>query len=62
MTVNGKEQIMEWRYQGIYLIQHTFNNWYVNLDFDKLAAATVVVGSVLFVVIILLNFLWNREL
>lgn len=48
--------------QDIYLIQHTFNNWYVNLDFDKLAAATVVVGSVLFVVIILLNFLWNREL
>lgn len=47
--------------QDIYLLQHTFNNWYVNLDFDKLAAATVVVGFVLFLVIILLNFPWKEN-
>ena len=25
--------------KDIYLLQHTFNNWYVNLEFDKMAAA-----------------------
>lgn len=42
--------------QDIYLLQHTFNNWYVSLDLDKLAAATVIVGGVLFLVIIVLDF------
>lgn len=47
--------------QDIYLLQHIFNNWYVNLELDKLAAATVLVGLFLFVFIILLNLFWNRE-
>lgn len=47
--------------QDIYLLQHIFNNWYVNLEFDKLAAASVLVGLFLFVFIILLNWFWNNE-
>ena len=47
--------------QDMYLLQHLFNNWFVNLDFDKMAAATVCVGGFLFVVIMLLQRLWDRQ-
>lgn len=47
--------------QNMYLLQHLFNNWFVNLDFDKMAAATVCVGGFLFVVIMLLQRLWDRQ-
>lgn len=47
--------------KDIYLLQHIFNNWYVNLEFDKLAAATVLVGAFLFLLIMLLNLFWNKE-
>lgn len=47
--------------QDIYLLQHIFNNWYINLEFDKLAAATVIVGLFLFIFIILLNLFWNSD-
>ncbi|MCM1185419.1 MAG: sugar ABC transporter permease [Lachnoclostridium sp.] len=47
--------------QDIYLLQHIFNNWYVNLELDKMAAATVLVGGFLFVCIMLLNHFWNKE-
>ncbi len=45
--------------EEIYLLQHIFNNWYVNLELDKLSAATVLVGAFLFVFILVLNRLWN---
>lgn len=48
-------------HQDMYLLQHLFNNWFVNLDFDKMAAATVCVGGFLFVVIMLLQRMWDRE-
>ena len=47
--------------QDMYLLQHMFNNWFVNLDFDKMAAATVCVGGFLFVVIMLLQRLWDKQ-
>ena len=47
--------------QDMYLLQHLFNNWFVNLDFDKMAAATVCVGGFLFAVIMLLQRLWDRQ-
>ncbi len=46
--------------QDIYLLQHLFNNWFVNLDFDKMAAAAVCVGGFLFAVIMLLQHLWDK--
>ncbi len=42
--------------KDIYLLQHTFNNWYVNLEFDKMAAASVLVAVVLFVFILLFQY------
>ena len=47
--------------EEIYLLQHIFNNWYVNLELDKLSAATVLVGAFLFVFILVLNKLWNGD-
>ena len=47
--------------QNMYLLQHLFNNWFVNLDFDKMAAATVCVGGFLFIVIMLLQHLWDKQ-
>lgn len=47
--------------QDMYLLQHLFNNWFVNLDFDKMAAAAVCVGGFLFVVIMLLQRLWDSK-
>lgn len=46
--------------EDIYLLQHLFNNWFVNLEFDKMAAAAVCVGVVLFGAIMLLQRLWDR--
>ena len=45
--------------QSIYLMQHLFNNWFVNLELDKMAAAAVCVGTVLFLIILLLQKLWK---
>lgn len=42
-------------HESMYLLQHLFNNWFVNLELDKMAAAAVCVGAVLFVVILLLQ-------
>lgn len=47
--------------QDMYLLQHLFNNWFVNLDFDKMAAAAVCVGGFLFVVIMLLQRVWDNK-
>lgn len=46
--------------QSMYLLQHLFNNWFVNLEFDKLAAASVCVGTVLFGAVLLLQRLWRK--
>lgn len=46
--------------QSIYLLQHLFNNWFVNLEFDKMAAAAVCTGVFLFVVIMLFLRFWDR--
>lgn len=45
--------------EDIYLLQHLFNNWFVNMEFDKMAAAAVCVGVVLFGAIMVLQRLWD---
>ncbi len=47
--------------QDIYLLQHLFNNWFVNMEFDKMAAAAICVGGFLFLVIMLLQYFWDKE-
>lgn len=46
--------------EDIYLLQHLFNNWFVNMEFDKMAAAAVCVGIVLLGAIMLLQRIWDR--
>ena len=48
-------------HEDMYLLQHLFNNWFVNLELDKMAAAAVCVGTVLFFIILLLQRLWRVE-
>lgn len=47
--------------KSIYLLQHLFNNWFVNLELDKMAAAAVCTGTVLLIVILLLQRLWEED-
>lgn len=46
--------------EDIYLLQHLFNNWFVNMEFDKMAAAAVCVGIVLLGAIMLLQRIWDK--
>lgn len=46
---------------SIYLLQHLFNNWFVSLDVDKMAAAAVVTGVVMLFAIFLLQKLWEER-
>lgn len=48
-------------HKSIYLLQHLFNNWFVNLEFDKMAAAAVCTGGFLFAVILLLQKIWDKD-
>lgn len=46
--------------KSIYLLQHLFNNWFVNLELDKMAAAAVCTGGILMAVNLLLQKLWDK--
>ena len=43
--------------ESIYMLQHLFNNWYRNLDVDKMAAGAVLSGAVL---LALVSLFWKR--
>lgn len=48
-------------HESMYLLQHLFNNWFVNLELDKMAAAAVCVGTVMFLVILILQRFWDQS-
>ncbi len=45
--------------ESIYLLQHLFNNWFTNLEIDKMAAAAVVIAVLLSCFVLLLQKLWD---
>lgn len=47
--------------EKMYLLQHLFNNWYRDLDLDKMSAAAVVTGTVILILILCLQKAWARE-
>lgn len=49
-------------HESMYLLQHLFNNWYQNLDFDKMAAGSVVMAFVILVAIVILHRMWDHEI
>ncbi len=48
-------------HKSIYLLQHLFNNWFVHMELDKIAAAAACVFAIIFIAILLLQKLWDKE-
>lgn len=46
---------------SMYLLQHLFNNWFRNLDMDKMAAGAVVMGAVILALVVLLKKAWDTQ-
>ncbi|MBR1930905.1 MAG: sugar ABC transporter permease [Lachnospiraceae bacterium] len=47
--------------QKMYLLQHLFNNWFTNLEMDKIAAAGVCIAAVFLIGVFALQRLWDRQ-
>lgn len=47
--------------ERMYLVQHLYNNWFRDLEYDKIAAASVLVSVVVFGLIALLRRSWREE-
>ncbi len=47
--------------EDIYLLQHLFNNWFLSLSVDKMAAASVFLDGVIGVFVLILQRLWETE-
>lgn len=48
-------------HDSIYLLQHLFNNWFLDLDMGRITAAAVLMAVVLMGVILLLRRFWQLE-
>ena len=51
----------DYPHESMYLLQHLYNNWFRELNFDKIAAASVMTSSVVFILIGLLRKAWDGE-
>lgn len=47
--------------ESMYLLQHLYYNWFRELDFDKIAAASVMTSGVIFLLIGFLRRAWDKE-
>ena len=47
--------------KSMYLLQHLFNNWFRELSFDKMAAASILMAIVIFILIMLLQRAWEKQ-
>lgn len=46
-------------HDSIYMLQHLFNNWFTNMELDKMAAGAVITGGVIMSGILILQKLWE---
>ena len=51
----------DYPHESMYLLQHLYNNWFRELDFDKIAAASVMTSAVVFILIGFLRKVWDGE-
>ena len=51
----------DYPHSSIYMLQHLFNNWFVDLNMDRLCAAAVVVAAAVLFFIVLLQKAWAKE-
>lgn len=49
----------DYPHESMYMMQHLFNNWFRDLDLDKMAAAAVINGAVIFLLILFLQRAWD---
>jgi multiple sugar transport system permease protein len=47
--------------ESIYMLQHLFNNWFRELDMDKMAAAAVLLFLVILIFVYMLHRSWEEE-
>ena len=47
--------------KSMYLLQHLFNNWFREMSFGKMAAASVVMAVIIFGLIMLLQRAWENQ-
>ena len=47
--------------KSMYLLQHLFNNWFREMSFGKMAAASVVMAVIIFGLIMLLQKAWENQ-
>ena len=47
--------------KSMYLLQHLFNNWFRELDFSKMAAASVLMAIIIFILIMMLQRAWEKQ-
>ena len=47
--------------KSMYLLQHLFNNWFRDLEFSKMAAASVLMAIIIFILIMLLQRAWEKQ-
>ena len=47
--------------KSMYLLQHVFNNWFRDLEFSKMAAASVLMAIIIFILIMLLQRAWEKQ-
>jgi len=45
----------------MYVLQHLFNNWFRDLSFGKMSAGSVIMAIVIYILIALLQKVWERE-
>lgn len=51
----------DYPHESMYLLQHLYNNWFRELDFDKIAAASVMTSAVVFILIGFLRKVWDGK-
>ena len=51
----------DYPHESMYLLQHLYNNWFRELDFDKIAAASVMTSAIVFILIGFLRKAWEDE-
>lgn len=51
----------DYPHESMYLMQHLFNNWFRELDLDKMSAAAVVNGAVILILILFLQKAWDEK-
>ncbi len=51
----------DYPHESMYLLQHLYNNWFRDLEYDKISAASVMTSAVVFLLIGFLRRAWDRE-